>query len=87
MTLKNPHEYMIDTVIHTHNYPIHFTEDTPLFASYGTVILVDGVEHMRVPDGWVDAFGGRFTNEEMKDHLIENHIVSIIVYNPNPMRG
>lgn len=86
MTLKNPHAYVIDTVDTTHNYPIYFTEDTPLFASFGTVISVDGIEHMRTQDGWVDAFGGRFTHEEMKEYLIEHHHDSYIIHNPTRPR-
>lgn len=84
MTRKTPRTYVIDTIDTTHNYPIYFTEDTPLFASFGTVISVDGIEHMRTQDGWVDAFGGRYTNEEMKDYLIKYHDYSIVVYNPSP---
>lgn len=83
---QTPRTYVIDTLATTHNYPIHFTDDTPLFASYGTMIDVGGVEHMRVPDGWVDAFGGRLTNEEMKDYLIDHIDESLIVYNPYPTR-
>lgn len=80
---KTPCTYMIDTRNVPHNvYPIYFTEDTPLFASFGTVISVEGVEHMRTQDGWVDAFGGRFTNEEMKDYLIEHYNDSYVIYNP-----
>ena len=84
---KTPRAYVIDTPdVPHHTYPIHFTEDTPLFASFGTVISVDGVEHMRTQDGWVNAFGDRFTHEEMKDYLIEHCHDSYIIYNPTRPR-
>ena len=83
---QTPRPYTIDTVTKTHNYPIIFAEDTPLFAPYGTMITVEGLEHMRVPDGWIDAFGGRMTNEEMKDYLIENRHSSEIIHNPHSTR-
>lgn len=39
---------------------------------------------MRTQDGWIDAWGGRLTNEEMKEYLIEqlpeNRVR--VVYNP-----
>ena len=80
---KTPRTYVIDTPdVPQHTYPIHFTEDTPLFASFGTVILIDGLEHMRTQDGWIDAFGGRLTHEEMKDYLIEHRHDSYIIHNP-----
>lgn len=85
---KTPRSYVIDVDGITSGYPIIFTEDTPLFASFGTVITVDEVEHMRTQDGWVDAWGGRLTNEEMKEYLIEqlpeNRVR--VVHNPNPTR-
>lgn len=84
MTLQTPRSYVIDVDGITSCYPIIFTENTPLFASFGTVITVDGVEHMRTQDGWIDAWGGRMTNEEMKEYLIdqlsENRVR--VVYNP-----
>ena len=79
---KTPRSYVIDVDSSTSRYPIIFTEDTPLFASFGTVIIVNGVEHMRTQDGWIDAFGRRYTNDEMKDYLIKYHDYSIVVYNP-----
>ena len=80
---KTPRTYVIDTPdAPQHTYPIHFTEDTPLFASFGTVISIDGVEHMRTQDGWIDAFGGRLTHEEMKEYLIEHRHDSYIIHNP-----
>lgn len=80
---KTPRTYMIDTPdAPQRTYPIHFTEDTPLFASFGTVISIDGVEHMRTQDGWIDAFGGKLTHEEMKDYLIEHRHDSYIIHNP-----
>lgn len=89
--IKNPRTYTIDTFetkynFSKRNYPIYFTEDAPLFASFGTVISVEGVEHMRTQDGWVDAFGGRFTNEEMKDYIIEHNDDSYVLYNPTRTR-
>lgn len=84
---KTPRTYVIDTPdVPQHTYPIHFTEDTPLFASFGTVISIDGVEHMRTQDGWIDAFGGRLTHEEMKDYLIEHRHDSYIIHNPTSPR-
>ena len=84
---KTSRTYVIDTRNIPHNvYPIYFTEDTPLFASFGTVISVEDVEHMRTRDGWVDAFGRKFTNEEMKDYLIEHCHDSYIIYNPTRPR-
>ena len=84
MTLQTPCTYTIDVDDSTSCYPIIFTDDTPLFASFGTVITVDEVEHMRTQDGWIDAWGGRLTNEEMKEYLIdqlpENRVR--VVYNP-----
>jgi len=80
---KTPRTYVIDTPdVPQRAYPIHFTEDTPLFASFGTVISIDGVEHMRTQDGWIDAFGGKLTHEEMKDYLIEHRHDSYIIHNP-----
>lgn len=82
---KTPRAYVIDTPdAPQHTYPIHFTEDTPLFASFGTVITVDEIEYMRTQDGWIDAWGGRFTNEEMKEYLIEQLSENRVrvVYNP-----
>lgn len=37
---------------------------------------------MRTQDGWVDAWGGRMTNEDMKDYLIEHRHDSYIIHNP-----
>lgn len=50
--VKNPRTYTIDTFetkynFPKRNYPIRFTDDTPLFASVGVVIVTDGLEHMR----------------------------------------
>lgn len=84
---KTPRAYVIDTPdAPQYTYPIHFTEDTPLFASFGAVISIDGVEHMRTQDGWIDAFGGKLTNEEMKDYLIEHRHDSYIIHNPTRPR-
>ena len=78
---KTPRSYVIDVDGITSCYPIIFTEDTPLFAS---VITVGEVEYMRTQDGWIDVWGGRLTNEEMKEYLIdqlsENRVR--VVYNP-----
>lgn len=84
---KTPRTYVIDTPdVPPRTYPIHFTEDTPLFASFGTVISIDGIEHMRTQDGWIDAFGGRLAHEEMKDYLIEHRHDSYIIHNPTRPR-
>lgn len=81
---KTPHSYVIDVDGVTSCYPIIFTDDTPLFASFGTVITVGEVEYMRTQDGWIDTWGRRFTNEEMKEYLIdqlsENRVR--VVYSP-----
>ena len=79
---KTPRSYVIDVDSSTSRYPIIFTEDTPLFAVHGTVILVNSLEHMRIPGGWIDAFGDKFTNEEMKDCIIENLDNSAVIYTP-----
>ena len=83
---KTPRSYVIDVDSSTSRYPIIFTEDTPLFASFGTVILIDGLEYIRTHSGWIDAFDRRYTNEEMKDYLIKYHDYSIVVYNPTRPR-
>lgn len=70
---KTPRTYVIDVDSSTSRYP---------FASFGTVISIDGVEHMRTQDGWIDAFGGKLTHEEMKDYLIEHRHDSYIIHNP-----
>lgn len=80
---KNPYTYTIGTVNPKHNYPIRFNEDTPLYAPIGVVIVTDGLEHMRVPNGWINAFGNRLTNDEMKDLLIKDPIYSYVVRNPH----
>lgn len=84
MTLQTPHSYVIDVDGITSCYPIIFTEDTPLFASFGTVITVDEIEHMRTQDGWIDTRGRRLTNEEMKEYLIDQLSQNRVrvVYNP-----
>lgn len=89
--VKNPRTYTIDTFetkynFPKRNYPIRFTDDTPLFASVGVVIVTDGLEHMRIPDGWINAFGEKLTNDEMRSLLIENHVYSYIVRNPHRER-
>ena len=83
MTLKNPHAYTISTINPKRNYPIRFNEDTPLYAPIGVVIVTDGLEHMRIPNGWINAFGERLTNDEMRDLLIKNPTYSSVVRNPH----
>lgn len=83
MTLKNPHAYTIGTVNPKRNYPIRFNEDTPLYAPVGVVIVTDGLEHMRIPNGWINAFGDKLTNDEMKDLLIKDPVYSYVVRNPH----
>lgn len=83
MTLKNPHAYTIGTVNPKRNYPIRFNEDTPLYAPVGVVIVTDGLEHMRIPNGWINAFGDKLTNDEMKDLLIKDPTYSYVVRNPH----
>ena len=48
---KTPRSYVIDVDSSTSRYPIIFTEDTPLFASFGTVILIDGLGYIRTHSG------------------------------------
>ena len=86
--VKNPCRYTIDTFetkynFTKRNYPIHFTDDTPLFAPIGVVIVTDGLEHMRIPDGWINAFGDKLTNDEMRDLLIKDPTYSYVVRNPH----
>lgn len=63
-------------------HPIHFTRDTPLPVAYGTVITMGGMEHMRVPEGWIDAMGCWCTDKEMREALMKYPKASRVVYNP-----
>lgn len=61
-------------------HPIHFTS-LNLPTAYGTVIVVDDIEHMCVPEGWIDAMGCWCTNEEMRKILMRNPHTGRVVYN------
>jgi hypothetical protein len=76
-----PRAYTIDADPPTVCHPIIFTNDTPLSVAYGTVIIMDDMEHMRVPEGWIDSMGNWCTNEEMRELLIKNPHTSRVVYN------
>lgn len=62
-------------------YPIAFTEIMNLPAVYGTVIVLDDMEYMRTPDGWISAIGEWCTNERMRRILMGNPHASRVVYN------
>lgn len=62
-------------------HPVIFIDLMNLPAAYGTVIIVDDMEHMRVPEGWIDAMGNWCTNEEMRETLMRYQHVSRVVYN------
>lgn len=81
MTRNSSRLYTVDAIPPENCYPIHFKADEPLYAPYGTVINLDGVEHMCTPSGWVDAMGNEISCEEMKKYLIEYQDVSRVVHN------
>lgn len=81
MNTTRPRAYTIDADPPTVCHPIIFTNDTPLSVAYGTVIIMDDMEHMRVPEGWIDSMGNWCTNEEMRELLIKNPHTSRVVYN------
>ena len=81
MTRNSSRLYTIDAIPSKNCYPIHVKTDKPLRAPYGTVINIDGIEHMCTPNGWIDAMGGEWSNEEMKQYLIEYQDVSRVVHN------
>lgn len=81
MTQNSSRLYTIDAIPPENYYPIHFKADEPLYAPYGTVINIDGVEHMCTPSGWIDAMGNKISHEEMKKYLIEYQDVSRVVHN------
>lgn len=81
MTRNSSRLYTIDAIPPENCYPIHFTADEPLCAPYGTIINIDGTEHMCIPSGWVDAMGNELSHEEMKKYLIKYQDVSRVVHN------
>ena len=81
MTQTSSRLYTIDAIPPENCYPIHFTADEPLWAPYGTVINIDGIEHMCTPSGWIDAMGNECSHEQMKKYLIEYQDVSRVVHN------
>lgn len=81
MNTTRPRAYTIDADPPTVCHPIIFTNDTPPSVAYGTVIIMDDMEHMRVPEGWIDSMGNWCTNEEMRELLIKNPHTSRVVYN------
>ena len=81
MNTIRPRAYTIDADPPNVCHPIPFTALINLPAAYGTVIVVDDMEHMRVPEGWIDSMGSWCTNEEMKEILIKNRHTSRVVHN------
>lgn len=81
MNTTRPRAYTIDADPPNVCHPIIFTSDTPLSVAYGTVVIMDGMEHMRVPEGWIDAMGSWCTNEEMKNLLMKNPHSSYVIHN------
>lgn len=78
--------YTIDADPPNTCHPLHFTNLMNLSVACGTVIIVDEMEHMRVPEGWIDAMGCWCTDEEMREALIRNPHTSRVVYNPQQIR-
>ena len=81
MNTTRPRAYTIGADPSDVCHPIHFTNLTDLHAAYGTVIIVDEMEHMCVPEGWIDSMGNWCTNEEMREILMKNQHVSRVVHN------
>nr|DAR15481.1 MAG TPA: hypothetical protein [Caudoviricetes sp.] len=81
MNTTRPRAYTIDAAPPTVCHPITFTDLVNLPAAHGTVIVMDDMEHMRVPEGWIDSMGNWCTNEEMRELLIKNPHTSRVVYN------
>lgn len=81
MNTTRPRAYTIDADPPNACHPIIFTNDTPLSVAYGTVVVMDGMEHMRVPEGWIDSMGNWCTNEEMRKLLMKNTHSSYVVHN------
>lgn len=81
MTVALRRAYTIDADPPNVCHPIIFTDLINLPAAYGTVIIMDDVEHMRVPEGWIDAMGNWCTNEEMRESLTKNPHTARVVYN------
>lgn len=65
-----------------HSVPI--LNDGRILAACGSVILIDGTEYMRTMDGWVDANGDFFGNEELRN--LADKSAPVVVYNPVPVR-
>ena len=80
MSTTRERVYTIDADPPNTCHPIHFTS-LNLPTAYGTVIVVDDIEHMCVPEGWIDAMGCWCTNEEMQKILMRNPYTSRVVYN------
>ena len=87
MNTTRPRAYTIDADPPTVCHPIIFTNDTPLSVAYGTVIIMDDMDHMRVPEGWIDSMGNWCTSEEMRELLIKNPHTSRVVYNIHRTSG
>lgn len=81
MSATRERAYTIDADPPNICHPIHFTNLMGPPTAYGTVIIVGNMEHMCVPEGWVDAMGCWCTNEEMREILIRNPHTSRVVYN------
>ena len=81
MSTTRSRAYTIDADPPAVCHPIIFTDHTPLSTAYGTVIIVEGIEHMRTYDGWVDTTGEVTTNEDMRDYLMRHQHASYVAYN------
>lgn len=82
MSTTRERAYTIDADPPNTCHPLHFTNLTDLPAVYGTVITMGGMEHMRVPEGWIDAMGCWCTDKEMQEALMRYPSASRVVYNP-----
>lgn len=81
MNTTRPRAYTIDADPPNVCHPIIFTSDTPLSVAYGTVVIMGDMEHMRVPEGWIDSMGNWCTNEEMRKLLMKNTHSSYVAHN------
>lgn len=79
--MKPVRAYTIDADPPDVCYPIRFTDETPLSAAYGTVIILHDIVYMRTRDGWVDEIGDWSSHEAMREMLMRNPHTSRVVYN------
>lgn len=81
MNATRPRAYTIDADPPNVCHPIIFTDSTNPCVAYGTVVVIDGIEHMRVPEGWINSMGIWCTHEEMREMLMKNPYTSRVVHN------